>query len=36
VLAQRFHAGETLSELAKDYRLPKEKIEAAIKYETAA
>jgi uncharacterized protein (DUF433 family) len=36
VVAQRFHAGENLRALAKDYHLPKEKIEAAIKYETAA
>lgn len=36
VVAQRFHAGEDLKTLAKDYHLPKEKIEAAIKYETAA
>lgn len=36
VVAQRFNAGEDLITLAKDYRISKEKIEAAIKYETAA
>jgi len=36
LIAQRFHAGENLKALAKDYHLSKEKIEAAIKYETAA
>jgi len=36
IIAQRFNAGEDAKTLAKDYRLPKEKVEAAIKYETAA
>lgn len=36
VVAQRFHAGEDLKALAKDYHLSKEKIEAAIEYEAAA
>jgi uncharacterized protein (DUF433 family) len=32
----RFHAGEDAIALAKDYRISKEKIEAAIQYEAAA
>ena len=36
VVAQRFNAGEKLTEIAKDYKLSKDKIEAAIKYEAAA
>lgn len=36
IIAQRFHAGEDAKTLAKDYRLPKEKVEAAIQYEAAA
>ena len=36
LIAQRFKAGEDVRELAKDYRIPKEKIEAAIEYEAAA
>jgi uncharacterized protein (DUF433 family) len=36
VVAQRFQAGEDIKALAKDYRIPKEKIAAAIKYEQAA
>ena len=36
IIAQRFLAGEDPAALAKDYRIPKEKIEAAIKYEQAA
>ena len=36
IVAQRFHAGEDLARLAKDYRISAEKIEAAIKYESAA
>lgn len=36
IIAQRHAAGENIRALAKDYRLPKEKIEAAIKYEAAA
>ncbi len=36
IIAQRFHAGEDAKALAKDYRLPKEKVEAAIQYEAAA
>jgi uncharacterized protein (DUF433 family) len=36
IIAQRFHAGEDAKALAKDYRLSKEKIEAAIQYEAAA
>lgn len=36
VIAQRFLAGEDPAALAKDYRIPKEKIEAAIRYEQAA
>lgn len=36
VVAQRFNAGEDIKALARDYRIPKDKIEAAIHYETAA
>jgi uncharacterized protein (DUF433 family) len=36
VIAQRFRAGETADDLATDYKLPPETIEAAIKYEKAA
>ncbi len=36
IVAQRFLAGENIAKLANDYQLPKEKIEAAIKYEKAA
>jgi uncharacterized protein (DUF433 family) len=36
IIAQRFRAGETQGELATDYKLPMEAIEAAIKYEKAA
>jgi uncharacterized protein (DUF433 family)/rhodanese-related sulfurtransferase len=36
LIAQRFRAGETQNELAVDYKLPMEAIEAAIKYEKAA
>lgn len=36
VVAQRFQAGEDVNDLAKDYRIAREKIEAAIQYETAA
>jgi len=36
IVAQRILAGEKPEELAKDYKLPLEKIEAAIKYEKAA
>lgn len=36
VIAQRFNAGEDAKTLAKDYRLSKEKVEAAIQYEAAA
>jgi len=36
LIAQRFNAGEDVNTLAKDYRIPKEKIEAAIEYEAAA
>ena len=36
VIAQRFNAGEDVRALARDYRIAKEKIEAAIKYEEAA
>jgi uncharacterized protein (DUF433 family) len=36
IIAQRFRAGEDAKTLAKDYRLSKEKIEAAIQYEAAA
>jgi uncharacterized protein (DUF433 family) len=36
IVAQRFKAGEDAKALAKDYRIAKEKIEAAIKYEAAA
>lgn len=36
VVAQRFQAGEDVKALARDYRIPKEKIEAALQYETAA
>jgi uncharacterized protein (DUF433 family) len=35
IVAQRFIAGEDIPALAKDYRISKEKIEAAIKYEQA-
>ena len=36
VIAQRFQAGEDVKALAKDYRIAREKIEAALKYEQAA
>jgi uncharacterized protein (DUF433 family) len=36
VIAQRFDAGEDVMALSKDYRVSKEKIEAAIQYERAA
>jgi uncharacterized protein (DUF433 family) len=36
IVAQRFLAGEDPAALAKDYRISKERIEAAIKYEQAA
>ena len=36
VIAQRFRAGETAEELAADYKVSQEAIEAAIKYEKAA
>jgi len=36
IIAERYKAGETIKELARDYHLSKEKIEAAISYETAA
>jgi uncharacterized protein (DUF433 family) len=36
IIAQRFRAGEEPAALAKDYRISKEKIEAAIRYEQAA
>jgi uncharacterized protein (DUF433 family) len=36
IIAQRVLAGESPSDLAEDYRLPLEKIEAAIKYEKTA
>ncbi len=36
VIAQRVHAGETASDLAADYSVSLEQIEAAIKYEKAA
>lgn len=36
VIAQRYLSGEDVKALARDYRIPKEKIEAAIKYEEAA
>jgi uncharacterized protein (DUF433 family) len=36
VVAQRYNAGENVTALARDYRIPREKIEAAIKYEEAA
>jgi uncharacterized protein (DUF433 family) len=36
VVLQRFEAGEDVKALAKDYRISKEKIEAAIQYERAA
>jgi uncharacterized protein (DUF433 family) len=36
IIAQRFLAGEDSAALAKDYRISREKIEAAIKYEQAA
>jgi uncharacterized protein (DUF433 family) len=36
VVAQRYLAGEGIGALARDYHIPKDKIEAAIKYEEAA
>jgi uncharacterized protein (DUF433 family) len=36
VIAQRYQAGEDVKALARDYRISKGKIEAAIKYENAA
>jgi uncharacterized protein (DUF433 family) len=36
VIAQRYAAGEDIPEIARDYRISKEKIEAAVKYESAA
>jgi uncharacterized protein (DUF433 family) len=36
LVAQRFRAGEKAADLARDYQIPMDKIEAAIKYETAA
>lgn len=36
IVAQRHCAGEDIEALARDYRVPKEKIEAAIEYEAAA
>ena len=36
LIARRFSAGEDVRDLVKEYRIPKEKIEAAIRYEEAA